>query len=248
MNHRSSVWRLTAVPRLAATALLLVGCAEAPGVQIVDNGVGTADTGPADQAAAPNEGFLWPDLSATDAFVWPDGVPDLLVDDSGGKDFDGGGPTDGPPTDGPAPCVDGYEPNSTCAAGYDLGSTSEGSSWVQVSATLYPLSDPDWYGAKGLEGSHVCFPFTSQCYTFSVKVDVPTGRRFKLCVYEDSCSVTPTCASNPTLPGPTTLTVQYTVNGTCTLNDDTSAKILVEPLDLLNDCLPYKLSFNYDQC
>jgi hypothetical protein len=241
------------IPSILSVSLVLLllvlfgGCSEDETAPTLDHGVRSGEKVP--DKGSQTEGFLWPDLGVLyDGFVWPDGVPDLMPDDAGGSDADGASAADGPPKDGGPTCIDAYEPNSTCSTGYSLGSTNEGSSWLTTTATLYPISDPDWYSAKGLEGSHVCFPFTSQCYTFTVRVEVPTGRKFKVCLYQDACSATATCASNSTLPGPVQLEAQYNVSGTCTLNDDTTAYILVEPLDLLTDCTPYKILVNYDQC
>jgi hypothetical protein len=233
------------MPRSAGVALLLVlaGCAtgnealpsdgsspSAEGFVVIDGGG--------------IEGYLWPDLGAPpDAFIWPADLPihdawptaDLL-------------PPDGPTPDAHIPCPDPYEPNESCTAGKSLGTISEGSSWLTKTATLDPGTDVDWYTATGEEDSHTCLPLTSQCYYFKARLQVPAGRHLKLCVVQDYCSASSSCADNAGTPGPQQLDVQYKVSGTCALNDDTDAKIQVQQLDGQGGCQSYTLSINYDEC
>jgi hypothetical protein len=233
-------------PQLALllSALALAACAEGQPV------VPTVDRGPAREALsfrdAGIDGYVWPDLGQPpDAFIWPD-----LCDA-------GDGPLDGP-SDQRAPdltlspdsqvvCNDVFEPNETCVAARALGSILEGSGWKSSSATANPATDVDWYSAEGLEDSHTCFPLTSQCYYFKVQLIVPAGRELKVCVLSDSCTGSMTCANNQGSPGPKTLTVQFKVSGTCGFDDDTSARILVTPLDT-GGCATYSVGFRYDEC
>jgi hypothetical protein len=74
---------------------------------------------------------------------------------------------------------------------------------------------------------------------------IPAGRALKLCVYKDSCTGSSSCGNQS---GPTTISVQYKVSGTCALTDDTTVKIMVQPQDSKGSCDSYKLSFRYDEC
>lgn len=187
-----------------------------------------------DQGApdGPADVFPWPDrrppdlpvaadLAARDRIVWPDA----------GK-----------------PCPDIYEANESCAAAANAGEVQEGGGWASVTATLDPSTDQDWFTATAREKSHTCVPFTSQCYVLRVQTHVPAGRVFRLCVQRESCTAVPSCAGSLSQPGPNTLEVEYTVNGTCSLNDDTIAKIFIKSLDGKGGCLTYTTSFRYDEC
>ena len=142
----------------------------------------------------------------------------------------------------PPVCKDTYEPNDSCSLSRAIGTSTQGAAWVTRSATLDPGTDVDWFAAKGLEKSHTCFPGTSQKYTFKVRVQVPGGRTFKVCVYKESCSGSSACKSGS---GPTQLEVTYSVSGLCVLNDDTEARILVQNLGGNGGCPPYSVSFYY---
>ena len=145
--------------------------------------------------------------------------------------------------DQPKPtCKDVYEPNNNCSASKALGTSTQGGAWVTKSATADPGTDVDWFWAKGLEKSHSCFPGTSQKYTFKVRLQVPSGRKLKVCVYKDACSGSSSCGSGT---GPTQVSVQYKVSGICALNDDTEARILVQDLNGSGGCDPYSVSFYY---
>jgi hypothetical protein len=177
---------------------------------------------------APFDLLPHPDHEATPDTAWADAAP--------------------PPDSGPGPCPDTYEPNETCGAAESLGSVTEGSTWISKTATSSPAVDVDWYTADGEEKSNTCVPLTSECFYFKVRLDVPAGRRLKICVMQDSCSATPICADNGATPGPTQLDVKYKVDGMCAFNDDTTAKIWVEQLDSAGGCQPYTVAFNYDSC
>ena len=204
------------------------------------DGGGTAEAG--------QDAYLWPDMGTPpDAFIHPDGVKldiSQLPDTVG--PVDAGPPPDTvPPPDAQVPCPDPLEPNQTCSSGKSLGSLKESSTWIKKSATMDPAADIDWYTATGEEESHTCLPFTSQCYKLKVKLTVPAGRQLKVCVYKESCTASGTCKTGT---GPTVLDVEYKVSGTCALNDDTDAKILVEQQDGTGGCDPYEVSFNYNDC
>jgi hypothetical protein len=225
-------------PLWIVLGVVLVGCAEGnPGV--LDHRLRK------DGQVTKWDGYLWPDLGPPpDGFTWPD-----LRDGAADKPRpDLRGPDSKPWPDGHLPCNDSFEPNNTCAVASSIGSTLEGSGWATTTATLDPATDADWYAAKGTEKSHTCVPFTSQCFYFKVRVDVPTGRRFKVCVYKDTCSGASSCVNNQATPGPIQLNVQYKVDGTCALDDDTEARIAVTPMDSSGGCPPYNIAYRYDEC
>jgi len=143
-------------------------------------------------------------------------------------------------------CPDVYESNDSCSQAKSIGSIVEGNAWVKKTATISPAANLDWFRAMGKEASHTCIPHTAQTYYFRVAVDVPTGREFKVCVQEGACTGTPVCKDNKGNAGPIRIEVKYKVSGTCGLNDDTVALILVQPLEAKKDCTPYSVSFNYN--
>jgi hypothetical protein len=191
------------------------------------------------------DGAGYPDIPVYSDFrPWPDHRPsDRRVD---GRPVDRA--RDHLAPDSSKTCPDVNEPNESCAAATAAGSAAEGSGWVNLTATLDPGSDQDWFSAKGLEGSHFCLPGSSQCYTFAVQVAVPTGRVFQVCLLKDNCAGTPSCVNNVSSPGPKTLSAQYKVDGTCALTDDAAALIQVKPADGKGGCTPYTFSFRYDPC
>jgi hypothetical protein len=160
---------------------------------------------------------------------------------------DAGPPDSGPLGDGASSCPDPYEPNESCAAAKSIGSAPEGNAWYSREATTYPAGEADWFIAIGEEQPHTCMPFASQTYYFKVKLTVPAGRQLRVCLYQDSCSGSGICADNASATGPTELVVQYEVDGICTLNDDTVAKIMVDTLDGAESCTPYTIAYNYDE-
>lgn len=227
-------------------ALFVVSCA-AGNTSTVTDGSSSGDL-PQRLDGGP-DAYVWPDLGpAPDAFIYPDGPQDGAPPPDNLPDL--GFQDQGPPDSGDAqvPCADPFEPNESCSASKSIGTVKEGSTWIQKTATLHPGTDVDWFRADGEEKSHTCMPLTSQCYTFKVRVEVPAGRNLKVCVYEESCSGSSDCADNASIPGPAKLDVEYNVSGTCALNDDTDARILVEQLDNKGGCAPYTVAFNYDEC
>jgi len=245
--------RIVVPAALALLTALAAGCAAGnTATPPVAEGGPSGDGGVAEAGA---DGYIWPDLGPLpDAYIHPDGVKYDINGQTDGSPSDGppqpqdAGPDSTPQPDAHVPCPDPLEPNQTCSSGKSLGSVNEGSSWVKKSATLDPGADIDWFTASGNEGSHTCLPLTSQCYYFKVKLSVPQGRKLRVCVYKDSCTASGTCADNAATPGPAVLNVQYKVSGTCAFNDDTDAKILIEPLDGTGGCDPYEVSYNYDEC
>lgn len=235
---------------IIAASLLIHACAEGNNTQTYPDGAVISDVSP--QTDMSFDGYQLPDQGWTpppDTLPWPDApvtqndmhywVDSAILDKS---------VQDGPSSDAAGACPDQYEPNETCLTGEGLGTTGEGSTWVEKNATLNPGSDLDWFFAVGEESASFCLPGTSQCFRFTVKVQVPAGREFKLCVLEGPCSATSVCADNDGIPGPLQLEVQYDVAGTCALADDTTARISLEQLDGSGDCVPYTISFNYDVC
>jgi hypothetical protein len=201
------------------------------------------------------EPYAWPDLAQPleDGEASPDAPHDLVPqpDHEPAPDAtsaDASWADAAPPDSGPGPCPDTYEPNETCGAAKFLDSVKEGSTWIARTATSSPAGDVDWFTADGEEKANTCVPLTSECFTFKVRLDVPAGRRLKICVMQDSCSAKPVCADNGASPGPTQLDVQYKVDGMCAFNDDTTAKIWVEQLDSSSACQPYTVAFNYNDC
>ena len=223
----------------------LVGCAS--GKQALSGG---GDLGISDRATF--EAYMWPDQGPVpDVPRFPDTLShdfgqswDLGVDLS--RDLWVPTPDQGTVDSAPPACADTYEPNQSCAAHRSLGSTRESASWISRRATIHPGTDVDWFRAVGEEGSHTCLPFTNQTYYFKVRVTVPTGRELRVCLRKGSCSGFPTCATNLGTPGPTQLNVTYKVNGTCAINDDTTAYIKVEAADGKGGCDEYTVAFNYN--
>ena len=109
-----------------------------------------------------------------------------------------------------------------------------------------PATDVDWFTADGVEGSHTCFPLTSQCYVLRVQLQVPSGRVLELCLGQNSC--TQSCIDNKSKPGPAQLDLQYQVGGLCGYSDDTTGKIQVRSVDGQGGCAPYVIAFRYDPC
>ena len=237
MSQRRVHWAAA----LPAVATLVMACASGKGAPGGFDGAGW-EGGIADAGLR--------DTSGRDAYVWPDrGQPDTMqIDaytwDKGAEDL---GPPDlGEPDSGPVACPDSHEPNQSCTAARNLGSTKEGSSWKSRTGTLSPSSDIDWFRAEGEEGSHTCLPFTNQKYYFKVRLTVPTGRVLRVCVRRGGCSGSLVCADNASSPTTTQLNVQYKVSGTCAFNDDTTAYFKVESIDGQGACDPYTIAFNYD--
>ena len=136
---------------------------------------------------------------------------------------------------------DAWEPNTNCSQAKYIGTVKEGGTWPQVSATLSPPGDIDFFSAKGLEGNHTCVPWTNQYYYFKARVYVPSGRIFHVCVFKGSCSGAATCKT-----GSGTVEVQFTVKGTCAYTDDTWAYIRVYATDGKKGCEKYTVAFNYN--
>lgn len=236
MGPRSGIYSGRALA--VVVVFVLVGCAGGkPGVTRVDGWTAPRDSGV--------EFYVWPDL-------WPDttSTPDVwpaadVAADVGVPTPDLISPDTAPPPDiGPPACPDNYEPNESCAARFNLGSTMEGGSWVSRKATASPASDVDWYRGEGQEESHTCLPFTNQTYYLKVRVTAPAGRRLKVCLYKESCTATPTCATHTTAGSQVEL--KYKVSGTCAFNDDTTAYFKVEPADGQGGCADYTVAFNYN--
>jgi hypothetical protein len=209
----------------ALATLALCGCA---GEGSPGDDAGSRDFAVLDWSLEP---YAWPDLfPIREARVPADlGPPDAGL----------------PPDQGqPKPCRDGYEPNENCSGARSLGSINESSSYTSKTATIDPSGDADWYAVKAIEGTHACFPGTSQTYYFRARVTVPAGRKLKVCVYKDSCLASGTCAEKA---GPTTIEARYKVNGRCGGNDDTSARVLVHATDASGACPPYTLGLKYDE-
>jgi len=192
-------------------------------------------------------GGQWPDLGdPPDAFVRPDGLPDFMPPaleagpgDSGTQGHDSG--------TAPLGCPDGYEKNENCSSAKDIGTVKEDASPATRTATLSPVGDVDWYRAKGKEKNHFpCFPGRKQSYVFTVKVDLPAGRKVKLCLTKGSCTGSQTCTDNSTSPARTRLVQSYKVSGTCGADDSTTAYIMVQGIDGKQDCKPYTVSYQYN--
>lgn len=211
------------------------GSADGPAGDAGDGGVATVDTGH----------VSWPDGGSLDGFGgWPDlspQQPDGGAADAGQTGLDAG-------SDASQPCTDPSEPNNTCTVAKSIGSTKEGKSWLSKARPLDPASDVDWYLVKGIEGSHFCVPFSSQCYRMKVRLKVPSSRKLRVCIWSSSCTGSPTCKDNQGTTAPTTIETSYKVNGTCTLNDDTTAYIRVDNRGSSGGCSNYTVEVNYDGC
>ena len=170
------------------------------------------------------------DGPAGDIKPWPKDLPPPPPDQ---------GKPDLPP---PKPCPDPYEVNNNCSGHRNLGIVKEGGSWITKQASLSPVGDVDWFSGEGQESSHTCIPFTSQTYYFRLRVTVPAGRNVKACVVKGACSGQDSCQSKT---GPAQINVSYKVAGTCTLNDDTKARMMVQALDSKHDCTNYTITYGY---
>ena len=224
------------LPLLVFCAALLGACASARG----GGGVGpvATDGGIQDSKPWPKDDLsTWPkqdkgrkDGKVHDIKPWPKDLPPPPPDM---------GTPDLPP---PKPCPDQYELNNNCSGNRNLGIVNEGGAWIKKTATLSPTGDVDWFAGEGHEASHTCIPFTSQTYYFRLRVDIPTGRNVKVCVVKGACSGADSCQ---TKTGPAQVNVNYKVSGTCTLNDDTKARMMVQALDSKHDCTQYTISYGY---
>ena len=182
---------------------------------------------------------------------YEDGAMDRGGPDGGSRDSAtpiDGSPDDGSPDDGPSTCADPFEPNEVCAAAHLLGEIREGGAWTSQTGTSSPVSDADWFKVVAREEPNWCFPYIPECFRLKVRLDVPGGRKLRLCLLRDACTAPPICADNMNAAGPVQLQVQYQVNGACSANDDTTALFWVEQLDSSGECDQYTVSFNYDVC
>jgi hypothetical protein len=226
--------------------LVLAACATG-GEPAPGRADGLSGTGEGPVLDAGTDGYVWPDLGPPpDAFIWPDVPADVSMYDDAGPPLDAATPDAQP--DAGSPCPDPFEPNEVCAAGKSIGTAKEGSTWISKTATSSPAGDVDWFTAVGEEASNWCVPGTGECFYLKARLQVPTGRLLKICVMQDSCGAIPTCADNAGAPGPVQLDVQYKVDGTCALNDDTQARIWVEQLDTTGTCDSYTISVNFNEC
>lgn len=222
---------------LSCCALLVAGCAKAretgknldptPGE---DGGIVDLPHKPVkkDQGVTPpqkDQGRL--DGPVHDTKPWPKDLPPPTPDKT-------------PPP--PKPCPDPYEVNNNCSGGRSLGIVNEGATWILKTPTLSPKGDVDWFYGEGHEISHSCIPLTGQTYYFRMRVLVPPGRSVKACVVQGACSGQDSCQSKT---GPAQINVSYKVKGTCAINDNTKAWMLVQALDSKHDCVPYAISYGY---
>ena len=134
---------------------------------------------------------------------------------------------------------DSYENNNTCGARKHLGQLNEGSTWISKAATISPPGDIDWFSGTGIEGSHSCWPFSTQYYYFKLRVYVPAGRTFRVCLGNNTCS--PSC-----VVGTGTISMQYTRKGTCGYQDNTTGIFSVQAVDNKTGCQSYTVQFNYN--
>ena len=135
---------------------------------------------------------------------------------------------------------DGYENNNSCG-GHSFGQFTESGSWYNKSARISPTTDVDWFYVRAIEDYHWCFPGTSQSYYFRVRVYVPSGRSYQVCLRKGSCGGSITCAQ-----GGGTLNVSYKVSGTCTLSDDTTAYWYIRAIDGKTQCQTYSFAYHYN--
>ena len=135
---------------------------------------------------------------------------------------------------------DGYETNNSCAQRKYLGGVTEDAGWISKSATISPPTDVDWFYGNGYEKSHACFPWTSQSYYFKVRVYVPSGRVFKACVGNNSCTSL-SCKTGSGL-----ISLQYTRKGTCAYTDNTTGFMSVQAVDGKTGCQSYTIQFSYN--
>lgn len=136
---------------------------------------------------------------------------------------------------------DSYEANNTCG-GHAFNNFTESSSWHSRTASISPPGDYDWFKVYAEEANHFpCFPGTSQSYYFKVRLYVPSGRTFQVCLRKGSCTGSQYCSI-----GGGTREVSFKVNGVCALDDDTWAYWYIRATDSKTTCENYSFSYQYD--
>jgi uncharacterized repeat protein (TIGR02543 family) len=133
-----------------------------------------------------------------------------------------------------------YEPNQTLAAAWALPTVAEFDSPAAYSARIVPAGDFDFYRVYFEEGSHTCFPFTSQDFTIEVELSPPTGLDYDLYLYADDGTLLDSSMNG----GSTSEYIRYDYNGTCTIDDSIYLYIEVRPWSGYWGCGEYTLTLD----
>ncbi len=158
--------------------------------------------------------------------------------------------------------MDQYEDNDTCASASTLPEAAEGApTAVTVSdATLHHTDqtlDTDWYAILATEGSHVCVPFTGQCYFYFdiafVPPDVAAYESYQLCIVPETCGATEICTTTgdwDAQAGRYELSVEW--EGTCGSDDNAQLYVKIARDGGEESCeqysLEYQMSYSDEGC
>jgi hypothetical protein len=133
--------------------------------------------------------------------------------------------------------VDPGESDNTCNGQYT--STSEGATTTITTNRILPATDVDTFQVHLSEGSHTCFPLTSQPYDARIDVIPPAGVELQLRYNTSSCNNT------WTTPSPGATSICYAWTGTCGVTDDRDLYFQVFGNNNANSCLDYTFVVTY---
>jgi hypothetical protein len=150
-------------------------------------------------------------------------------------------------SDPAAPGADnGCETNGTAdpgendnACGGQSNTTGEGGTTTITTNRILPAGDVDTFHVHFSEGSHTCFPGTSQSYAALVQVTPPAGANLLLSVDNTAES----CDNNWKNYASTGICVTWC--GTCASSDDTDWYFQVSGINSANSCADYTITFTY---
>ncbi len=132
--------------------------------------------------------------------------------------------------------VDPGENDNACNGQYT--STNEGAVTTLTTNRILPATDVDVFQAHLVEGSHTCFPGTSQPYDARVDVIPPSGVDLRI-----KYNTSGTCDN--TWTDLATTSICYSWTGTCGATDNRDLYFQVFGYDNANSCLPYTFVVTY---
>jgi hypothetical protein len=144
------------------------------------------------------------------------------------------GADDGCETNG---TTDTGETDNTCVG--QSFTTNEGSSTSTSASRILPSGDVDTFHIHFTEGSHTCFPGTSQSYAALVQVTPPANTALLLSVDNTN----ETCDNNWKNYNSTGICVTWC--GSCGSTDDTDWYFQVSGISGANSCSNYTITFTY---
>lgn len=133
--------------------------------------------------------------------------------------------------------VDPGENDNTCNNAPQYSNTNEGNTSTIANSRILPSGDTDTWHIHVTEGSHICFPGTSQSYTALVQIAPPPGANLNLQVNVNSCNNTWTTYNG------TGICVTWC--GTCSADDSRDWYFQVYGVSGANSCGNYTLTVNY---